>query len=538
MTVTLDHFISILILKGDIIYDIRRTTGLSIFSWSVWLFFIFLSCTFAPFLGKSWGVKIFLLGFSATVMFRLTVLLSTSPSSNKKLFTAALINPLSSYFLFMAMYVPTDFYTSLSFIAFLAPALAISTVSSVLFTRLINQVGIKIIGFPGLAIFKAFLLNWITNLNEPFEKILEELGETRDVQVDLVGFVSKKPKAFMVVPSVHPGPFKNVGSSSLPFLIKKSLEETFNCTVCVPHGLLGHEFDLASQLQNEKMISSVVKNAHFDLFDDKASPFIKISDGKATACCQIFGKTALIAFTLAPKTTEDFPQELGTFVSQEAEKLGLEHCVIVNAHNSINGTLSIDEMMTSLRNVASSCLKTALSLKRLSFEVGAATTFPKEFGLKDGMGQGGITVFAVKVGRQKTAYVVIDGNNMVSGLREKILSKLHAMGIDEGEVFTTDTHSVNAIVLNERGYHPIGEVIEHEKLIAYVTEATKAALGNMEQVAVASRAITIPNIRVIGESLLEKLCLLIDQALKRAKVIVLPIFATSGLLLMLILALI
>ncbi|MEM2105541.1 MAG: DUF2070 family protein [Candidatus Bathyarchaeia archaeon] len=538
LTIILDYANSALILRGDVIYDIRRTTGLSIFSWSIWLFFIFLGSVFSPFFGKLWGLKLCLLGFSAVMMFRLTVLLATSPSNNKRLFVASLISPIVCYFLFMAMWASTDASTLFSFIIFLAPSVIISIASSVLFTRLINQVGVKVIGFSGLTVFKAFLLNWITNLNEPFEKILEELGENRDVKVDLIEFRSKEPKALVVVPSVHPGPFKNVGSSLLPFMIKKSLEETLRCTVCVPHGLLGHEFDLASHCQNEKMIRSIIENLCFDTFEDKASPFIKTSDGKATACCQIFGKTAFISFTLAPKTTEDFPQELDTLICQEAKKLGLENYVIVNAHNSIDGTLNMDELLASLKNVASSCLEKAVSLKRLPFEVGAATVFPQEFSLKDGMGQGGITVIAVKVGKQKTAYVIIDGNNMISGLREKILSALHLIGVDEGEIFTTDTHSVNAIVLNKRGYHPIGEIMDHEKLIAYITEATKQALSSMKRAAAACRTITVSNVRVIGENLLARLCLLIDKALKRAKATAVPIFATSGTLLMLILALI
>jgi len=537
VTVILDYANSMLILRGDIIYDIRRTTGLSIFSWGVSAFFIFLGNVFALFLGKFWGVKLCLLGFSAAMMFRLIVFLSTSTSKTWKLLVASLIKPLLCCLLFMAMWASADSSAVLSVITFLFPAVAISIASSALFTHLVSHVGVEVIGLSGLSVFKAFLLNWIANLNEPFEKILEDLGETRDVKVDLIEFSSKEPKALVVVPSVHPGPFKNVGSSLLPSMIKRSLEDALRCTVCVPHGLLGHEFDLASQLQSEKMIRNIVEGVHFGAFEDKASPFIKTSDGKATACCQIFGKTAFIAFTLAPKTTEDFPQELSTLVCRESEKLGLEHCIIVNAHNSIDGTLNVNDMLVSLGNVASSCLGKAFSLKRLPFEVGAATIFPKEFALKDGMGPGGITVIVVKVGKQKTAYVVIDGNNMVSGLREKILSALHIVGVDEGEVFTTDTHSVNAIVLNERGYHPIGEVMDQEKLITYITEATKNALRNMERVAAACRTITISNVRVIGESLLAKLCLLIDKALKRAKVTAIPIFATSGLLLMLILAL-
>jgi putative membrane protein len=536
-TLPSDYVISKVVLKHDVIYDIRRTAGLSIFSWGLWIFFIFLGVATSPFLGREWGVKLCLLGFSAVMIFRLTVLLSTSFASGKRLFIASIVTPILSYLLFAVTCTPAKF-SSFLFVVFLIPALVISIASSVIFTYAISQVGVKMLGFSGLSIFKAFLLNWIANLNEPFEKILEELGESHDVEVNLIKFCSKKPKAIIVVPSVHPGPFKNVGSSLLPFSIKKSLENELQCTVCVPHGLLGHEFDLASQLQNEKMIKSTIENVHFKVSEDRASPFVTVSDGKATACCQIFGKIALISFTLAPKTTEDLPQELGLFVRQEAKKLELECCIIVNAHNSIDGTMSVDEALASLGKVAVSCLEKAVSLKRLPFEVGAATVFPKEFSLRDGMGQGGITVVVVKVGKQKTAYIVIDGNNMISGLREKILSTLNSVGVDEGEVLTTDTHSVNAIVLGERGYHPIGEVIDHERLIVYVREATTNALNNIEPVAAACRTITVSDVRVIGENLLGKLCLLIDKALKRAKAAAIPIFTTSGLLLMLILALV
>ena len=45
------------------------------------------------------------------------------------------------------------------------------------------------------------------------------------------------------------------------------------------------------------------------------------------------------------------------------------------------------------------------------------------------MGTGGITAIVVEVDNQKTAYVVIDGNNMVPHLREKILESLATTGL-------------------------------------------------------------------------------------------------------------
>jgi putative membrane protein len=428
-------------------------------------------------------------------------------------------------------------YPITSVILFSISSLAISLVSSLLFISVLNSVGTQTLGVPSLSIFKAFLLNWIADLNVPLEGLLEKFGETQSVEASLIKFDSPKPKAVIVVPSIHPGPFKNIGSSLLPSMLKSALEKELNCVVCVPHGLFGHEYDLASQIQSEKVINRILEHARLEGSEAKATPFIKVSEGLATVCCQIFGNLAFLSFTLAPNTTEDLPQELGSFVHQKVKKYGITCCAVVNAHNSIDGTINVQDALADFRKVATSCLKKAASLKQLPFEVGAATVIPKEYSLEDGMGAGGIAVVVVKVGMQKTAYVVIDGNNMVTGLREKILSSLNSMKIEEGEVFTTDTHSVNAVILNSRGYHPIGEAVNHEKLIEYIKSVSSAALSNLEPAKVACDRISIPDVKVIGDRHLEALCLLIDRTLQKAKKAAIPIFALSGLLLMSILLL-
>ena len=526
----IDYAVSMVILRRDPIYGLRRIVGLSLFSWILWFFFIFIGVAF----GLRWGIRFCLLGFSAAMILRLIVLLSTSSEGNKLAFVASTLQPFSCVMPFLVFWARSECsVTSIMF--FFIFSLFISLISSFTFMSIINRVGMQTAGVPSLPLFKAFLLNWIANLNVPFEEILEKLGENRDVEVSLIEFCSSKPEVVIVVPSVHPGPFKNVGSSLLPSMLKTALETKLNCVACVPHGLLGHEFDLASQIQNQKVINRVVDSANLKVSAAEAIPFVKVSNGLATACCQAFGNFAFLSFTLAPKTTEDLPQELGLFVQKEAEKHRLNCCVVVNAHNSIDGATNAEEALDALKIVAVKCLEKAVSLRKLPFEIGAATVIPKEFGLKEGMGPGGITVVVVKVGGQKTAYVVIDGNNVISGLREKILSALRSIGIDEGEVFTTDTHCVNAIILNNRGYHPVGEAIDHETLIAHIKKATFAAMSELKHAKAACCSMAISDVKVIGEKRLETLCLLIDRALQKAKKVAVPIFATSGLCLMLIL---
>lgn len=529
-----DYVVSTLILGQDPIYDFRRTAALSLFCWVLWLFFIFVGVAVAMVFGFLWAVKLCLLGFSAVLILRLVVFNSTSSMNHKRLILASLIPPVSCIIPFLILWATKQSLTvNVSLFFIYSPV--VGFLSSFLFISVLNRVGKQTLGISSLSLFKAFLLNWIVGLNVPFEELLEKLGEEQDVKVSMVKFDASKPKAVIIVPFIHPGPFKNVGSSLLPSMLKTTLEKELNCVACVPHGLLGHELDLSSQIQNQKIIKRVVESVNFKASEAEATPFIKVSNSLATACCQVFGKFAFLSFTLAPRTTEDLPQELGLFVQEEAERHGLTHCAVVNAHNSINGMINTQKALNALKEAAAKCLEQVASLRRLPFEVGAATFMPKEFSLKDGMGPGGITVIVIKVGEQKTAYVVIDGNNMVSGLREKFLSTLKSIGISEGEVFTTDTHSVNAVISSERGYHPVGEAMDHGKLIGYIEKATLVAVSDLERAKAAARSMTVPNVKVIGARKLETLCLLTDRVLQKAKKTVVPIFAVAGLLLMLFL---
>ena len=530
------YIISTLVLRGDAIYDLRRTVALSLFCWMMWLIFIIMGVAAAIPFGLRWWVRLCLLGFAAVVILRLIVFDSTSSKSYGRRLIASLLQPFACAIPFLVFWAAIPYSLTAYMLLYFVFSLGVSIAASHFLLSTLNRVGQQTLGVPSMSLLKAFLLNWIMDLNAPLEELLENLGEEQNVEVSLMKFGSSKPKAVMVIPSVHPGPFKNVGSSALPSMLKSALQKKLNCVVCVPHGLFGHELDLASQAQNQKLINCILESTDFEAAEAKATPFVTFSNEAATACCQIFGKFVFVSFTLAPKTTEDLPQDLGLYVREEAEKRGLTCSGVVNAHNSIDGVANMQESLDELKAVAVACLEKAVLQERVPFQVGAATVIPEEFTIGEGMGPGGITTIVVKVGKQKTAYIVIDGNNMVSGLREKVLLALHSLGIGDGEVFTTDTHAVSAVILSQRGYNAVGEAIDHERLIAYVKEATAAAMSNLESVKAASCCnITVPNVKVIGKKRLETLCLLVDRTIQKAKRIVVPIFGISGLFLMLIL---
>ena len=536
ITIFIDVIISKIILK-DPIYTLRRTSALSLFCWVIWGFFLLLGVAFGLTLDITWWFKLTLLGFGAVLTLRFIVILATSSANFVRQSLSVLFWPYICIITFSCFWLNMTRNSLTNFLPYLIVVPIIAYVAVYTFLNTLNKIGNHLNGVPALPLFKAFMLNWVIAANEPLEAHLEKMGENKDIDVTMLRFDTSKPKAAIIVPLVHPGPFKNIGSSLLPSLLKKHFEESYGCHVCTPLGILGHELDLASQEQNFKVISQIIESAKFDPSETLATPFVQVSEGYATVSCQVFGDTVFLSFTLSPKTTEDLPQELRQAVQREAQKYGLKCAITVNCHNSLTNVIDTFEHLAELEAAASKCIQKVVSLSKKPFKVGASTIYPKDFTLKEGMGTGGITAITIQVEEQRTAYIVIDGNNMISGLREELLSAINASGFDASEVFTTDTHAVSALVTGRRGYHPVGEVMNQDKIADYIIEVAKKAAANLEFAKAGCKRLTIPQIRVIGGSRISALSLLVDKAITKAKQIVVPIFVTEGLLLLLLLAL-
>lgn len=521
------------LLRNDVIYNLRRCLALSLFSSLAWLTLSLIGGAIFFFIHDfTLWFKLNLIGFSAATILRLIVLLTTAFHSRTRILVSALLQPVLCLIPLYVGWSCIGNPLTLQLFLFVAATIPIAIATAAVFIFLIDRVGKKNFGISSFALLKAFLANWTEDLNAPLEEFFERLGSKANIEFSVFGFkTGDKVNVALVVPSFHPGPFKNVGSSPLPHMIQETLSKELDGAVAVAHGVFGHELDLASQAQNQKMIDRMLKSLDFKNFFPKASPFIQVKNDVATASCQILGKHALLTLTLAPQTTEDFPKEIGSAIIGLAEKHGLASADIINAHNSINGPFNMHEALDSLQNAAALSLEKALKAEQKSFKIGFAQVFPKEFHVEDGMGPGGINVLVVQVDAQKAAYVIIDGNNMVSGLREEILTQIREEGISDGEVLTTDTHVVSAIVIGKRGYHPVGEAMSKERLIAYIRQAVRMALDNMKQAQVSRRHEIAEKVKVIGEKQIENMCLIAEKSAKKAKQLALTVFPITAFLL-------
>jgi len=402
---------------------------------------------------------------------------------------AAITQPLLIYLM------STNLYQNLSSISLnlvlISSTILLSGSSVILVTLSFWKISdLKIIPF-----FRAFITAWTEQYNEPLEYELSKISKKITVETDKLTFTDPSGKCIgnLIVPYIHPGPFRNVGSSGLGYEICKAFND--NLTF-VAHGISNHEADMVSRNDISIVISNI-KNTPDSNRSNICTIMSRAEINGAKASCQIFGNIALISLTLSPKSHDDIPDVVKESIRKEAANLGLQ-AVIVDAHNCLDFEDFLDEYdADNLIVAAHNALLKASALDQIPFTIGFSSIRPDGWNLDQGMGPCGIGLIALTtINGGRYAYAVIDSNNMIKGLREVILSKLSQLGFNDGEVFTSDTHLVNAIGATTRGYHPFGEVLDWDKVLNYI----KIAYSNLEMFTSYvnfSRTSTI-GIRVIG----------------------------------------
>ncbi len=134
-------------------------------------------------------------------------------------------------------------------------------------------------------------------------------------------------------------------------------------------------------------------------------------------------------------------------------------------------------------------------MERDSIRMGCAQDPMDDVSKDEGVGQSGVKVMVVEVAGQKTAYILLDSNNMVIGFREQILDAVKTLGgIDEAEVMTTDTHFVNTLA---GGHNPVG-MKKQEEILAAILECTRKAISDLEDVEIACKTCRIKDLKTLG----------------------------------------
>jgi len=428
--------------------------------------------------------RIALLSLSSAVWVRHVVLSSTSQSHLGRSLPAILAQPVMAIALvFVVAPAAVRTWENGILAAFLV---AVFLITAIAFTEVANRPLKKSFGVSGLRMMRHFL-DHMTELNGEGQHEIEEFFATFStpfsVRVAAIGFRTPKgTKAAIVAPSVHPGPFGTAGGSDLPLKVKRVLQD-LTPNVLVPHAPTTHDQNPATTGDVRKLAAKAREILASGGLSPTGSPMVRVQSGQATATAQMFGRTAFITASMAPNPTDDIDAATGYSVLLAAKEAGAEDALFVDAHNSLTvgagwavfGTPQSRDIIEAAKGAVLAAARSAPAAVRVGY-----AEHPLPGKLEQGLGDLGIQVLAVETAGQRAAYLVIDGNNMVPGLREKIRDALRGL-VAECEVLTTDNHSVNVAL---GGFNPVGARFDHAAIVSMAVAAVKEALQDLELVEV------------------------------------------------------
>jgi len=358
---------------------------------------------------------------------------------------------------------------------------AIMLSSTWLFLKRVDGFGETRIGRRAVALFKSFVLSWIGDRGDLLEKEIGALPEVKPAEVNLLSLRTNEEKivANVVLPKVHYGPMGNVGSGTLPSKIHEDIKSQTSAPAIVLHGMVDHELDLASSAECEKVVDKLRKLLGEGRANSLATERVDVEVGEAKAGAQLLGDVVLVTLTCAPRRKmEDLPHGLGLKVEAKARKLGFKGVLVADAHNCADGSPLTEGDMKDLERAAYKALEEVVRKGRRSFRGGACEVSMQ--GSRREVGPGGIASLVFEVEGKRSAYIIIDGNNLAKGLRETLIGDVRRLGIESVEVLTTDTHVHVGVPRSERGYHAVGDRMGFDALAGYVRESVEGAASNME----------------------------------------------------------
>jgi len=374
----------------------------------------------------------------------------------------------------LVAFTPTDF-------AVLAVTSAVFGAASYGFIRVIDRPWRRALGVSVLDFIRGFV-GHIAAGSQELEAFFSAIGEDAIVPVTVLSARRRADgteKARFVLPMIHPGPMGEIGGGNLP----RRVAETSDGLGFPPHATAGHDFNLVSREEVETLLAAADRAHDAITYHDTATPAVTAAAGEATITGQRFGDEALLVTSYAPGFADDVEYGVGLAAAAEARAAGLEDVLLVDAHNSNDGLTGED-----LGHVATGSPRAVDTLAAANdagaalaaaaaddLSMGVAWT-PTDWTPADGIGPLGVRVAVTEVADHRTAYVLIDGNNMVPGLRDRLRDALE--GVDHAEIMTTDTHIVNTV----QSTNQVGEALDPAALETVVTDLVDEAVADLTPV--------------------------------------------------------
>ena len=271
----------------------------------------------------------------------------------------------------------------------------------------------------------------------------------------------------LVVPWIHPGPVGSLGGD-FPARLRRSLSGAFRRVVFL-HTYVDHTRNPAGRdAALAGIAAAALRAAGGEPLGGSSTPFRRERRGNATAAGLKIDGLPLIFTTFAPEHTDDIAPEAGSRLLSELDG----EAVLVDGHNSLGSgkerSRSIADGDPRLDNLAEAIADVRRTL-------GAEPARPLEIGISEraipasGIRHCSAVVF--RTGLETSAVIALEANNLPAGMREDILDSIGSLGIEKGEVVTTDSHHADIPALTEAGWNGAGRAVLLDSVRAAVREA-------------------------------------------------------------------
>ena len=475
------YFLDLFLLRKTPVNKMSKILHVSAFSSLLWLLIVILGYLTFIIFQKDLPPKEYLLeGMMLAIGLRIGIFTSVFGANLLQAIKTAIIQPIVFLFLIIPSSIFIEIFSDVVAISFGLILIGLGIGWTILVDRA---------GRPNLqstfALLQAFLSAWTENKVENIEKILLSKSKNELVGTYIVKFTNKHHNLYWVLPNIHPGPFKEIGGSNLPYQIYNY----FSQKAVVFHSPSDHSLNIPSKgevLEYLKSLSNTQKTLDYG---STCSIPIQIKNKKATVTGIIFDNTPILMLSFAPYGMEDIPEEISKELETYSKNEGFKRLFIIDSHNAMGKKIGKSEN-EELLVAGKTCLKILKKSPQYSFKIGLSNTneIKNHIVFGEDIGKSGLSIILIDVNKNddnnsnhNNQYVIgwADSNNMKSGLREYIIKFLEQKGIRMLEICSSDTHENSGFRTSE-GYYPFGHITKFETIADHYYKLIELAYEKLE----------------------------------------------------------
>lgn len=511
------YFLDLFLLRKTPVNKISKILHVSAFSNLLWLLILILGYITFIIFQKDLPPKEYLLeGMMLAIGLRIGIFTSVFGANLLQAIKTAIIQPIVFLFLIIPSSIFIEIFFDVVAISFGLILIGLGIGWTILADRA---------GRPNLqstfALLQAFLSAWTENKVENIEKILLSKSNNELVGTDIVKFTNKHHNLYWVLPNIHPGPFKEIGGSNLPYQIYNY----FSQKAVVFHTPSDHSLNIPSKgevLEYLKSLSNTQKT--LDQGSTCSIP-IQIKNKKATVTGIIFDNTPILMLSFAPYGMEDIPEEIRKELETYSKNEGFKRLFIIDSHNAMGKKIGKSEN-EELLVAGKTCLKILKKSPQYSFKIGLSNTneIKNHIVFGEDIGKSGLSIILIDVNKNddnnsnhNNQYVIgwADSNNMESGLREYIIKFLEQKGIRMLEICSSDTHENSGFRTSE-GYYPFGHMTKFETIADHYYKLIELAYKKLEVYGYEVFH-TVSTVKVMGTNQFQDYSNALDKAMNLTK---------------------